>query len=112
MRRRTVPSFVAVTFLLLSLPTVQAEVPSQINYQGYLTDDEGIPIDRIVEMIFCIYGAETGGIEYWCEGPIPVDVDNGVYNVILGQITPFTSSLLTGPCWFGGDCGGRVFCAP
>jgi len=31
-----------------------AQVPSAINYQGYLTDDSGSPIDDIVNVTFFI----------------------------------------------------------
>ena len=119
MRRRMVTSFVAVAFLLLSLPVAQAEVPGQFNYQGYLTDPDGIPlgIDPPVEvqMWFSIYDQEIDGIEMWNEGPVTVTVDGGIFNVILGQTTPITPELIDGPCWLevivdGG--GGGEYLAP
>ena len=99
MRKGMVTSFTAVAFLVLSLSVAQAEVPGQINYQGYLTDDMGVPIDGDVEMLFSIYDAEIGGTEVWSEGPTTVPVTAGVYNVILGWITPLTPAHLDDSRW-------------
>jgi len=91
-----------------------AEVPGQINYQGFLTDPEGIPIGidppAEVQMWFSIYDQETDGAEMWSEGPLSVTVDGGIFNVILGQTTPITPDLIDGPCWLevivdGGEGG-------
>ena len=103
MRRGMVTSFVAVAFLLLSLPEAQAEVPGQFNYQGYLTDSDGIPIGIDppvqVDMWFSIYDQEIVGTERWSEGPVTVTVDGGVFNAILGQTNPIAPDFVDGPCW-------------
>ncbi|MFC1889972.1 hypothetical protein ACFL4G_09460 [Thermodesulfobacteriota bacterium] len=81
------------------IPVVNAVVPQEINYQGYLSDDTGTPIDGSVQMLFAIYDQETDGSELWSEGPMAVPVDEGRYSVILGETTPITPTLLDGPCW-------------
>jgi hypothetical protein len=74
-----------VLILIVCLPTVGfGDVPHQINYQGYLTDDLGNPLDGDYAMIFTIYNADTGGKVLWGEKQT-VSVTNGVYDVILGQ---------------------------
>ncbi|MFC1889290.1 hypothetical protein ACFL4G_05995, partial [Thermodesulfobacteriota bacterium] len=89
----------AVVGLGSMIPVAMADIPQEINYQGYLTDDSGNPIDGGVEMLFAIYDQETDGSELWSEGPMTVPVDAGMYNVILGETTPLTPTLLDGPCW-------------
>ncbi len=99
MRKGMVTSFIAVAFLVLSLSVAQADVPGQINYQGYLTDDVELPIDADMDMLFSIYDAEIGGTEVWSEGPTTVHVKAGVYNVILGWSSPLAPADLDGPRW-------------
>ena len=37
-------------------------VPQTINYQGYLTDPDGIPLDVTVDMTFSIYDVAVNGV--------------------------------------------------
>ncbi len=99
MKSKPITSFVILSALLFSLSVARAEVPGQINYQGFLTDDVGAPIDGDVPMNFAIYDEVTGGNKIWQEGPITVPVSEGVYNVVLGQTAPITPELLDGPRW-------------
>lgn len=100
MKSKVFSSLAMITVLVLSLATARAEVPGAINYQSFLTDTAGVPVDGELEMLFAIYDAETGGNEVWSQGPIPVTVVAGVYNVILGTAPePLTPALLTGPRW-------------
>ena len=39
----------------------------QINYQGYLTDDNNIPINDTVKITFKIYDKIEGGDSLWSE---------------------------------------------
>jgi hypothetical protein len=76
--------------------------PRLLNYQGYLTDDEGIPVtDPALSMTFSIYDALTSGNLKWTETQSSVDVDKGVFSVILGSGTPIPDSVFVGgtDCW-------------
>ncbi len=71
--------------------------PALINYQGYLTDAAGAPINGNRVMDFSIFNVATGGTAVW--GPEnwgTVTVTKGVFNVILGTTTPITT-LPDGP---------------
>lgn len=83
----------------LSLATAQAEAPGLINHQGFLTDTDGVPIGGDMQMGFVIYDQQIDGIELWSEGPVPVTVAGGIFQVNLGQITPLTPAVLAGPRW-------------
>ena len=94
MRKKFFSTIAVVLFLLTMLPLAgYAEVPEQINYQGYLTDLDGNPVpDEKVEMKFAIYDQLTVGTELWDEAQT-VPVANGVYNVLLGQAIPLSPDL-------------------
>ena len=67
--------------LLLSiLPYLSyAEVPGTISFQGYLSDDAGVPINGPTDITFSIPGTE------WNEQHPSVPVNNGVFSVMLGN---------------------------
>lgn len=77
-------------FLLVLCTAVMAQIPQKINYQGYLTDGSGAAYDSsadpggTVQMTFRIHSAV--GI-LWTETQ-DVAVNNGIYNVVLGSVTP------------------------
>ena len=60
-----------------------SEVPRTINYQGYLTDSSGNPIDGSVSIIFSLYDVSRSGTVLWSQTQVVV-VNQGIYNVVLG----------------------------
>ena len=92
----------SVTFLL---PVVlHAEVPHQLSYQGYLTDDLGDPLNGDYLMIFSIYDVPGGGTALWNESQGSVRVTNGIFNVYIGLNptgNPFPTDLFDGQRWLG-----------
>lgn len=76
--------------ITLSVFTAAAVVPQKINYQGYLMNSSGNPINTTVSLTFYLYAAETGGTALWTETQNNVAVTNGVFNVLLGSVTPIT----------------------
>jgi hypothetical protein len=62
-------------------------VPWHMNYQGYLTDDAGVPLNDTLNMTFGIWDAASAGTELWNEGQ-SVAVEEGLFSVILGSATP------------------------
>jgi hypothetical protein len=75
------------------MAAVVSGVPPYINYQGILTDDAGMPVDGVFDLTFKIYNDSTGGVALWTEVHPDVDVDDGLFNVILGKTTSFMNSL-------------------
>jgi hypothetical protein len=95
MKIRHTKSFIGILSLLLFLITPPlvgyAESPPRtMNYQGYLTNSAGEPVNATVVMSFFIYDVPTGGSVLWNETHNNVTVQGGVYSVILGEITPLT----------------------
>lgn len=65
-----------------------AKPPTQLTYQGFLTDANGVPFGNSSPVnktvIFRIYTALTGGTLVWSSQQV-VTVDKGYFSVLLGQ---------------------------
>jgi hypothetical protein len=87
-----VGSLVMVVILLATLLplVVFADVPQRINYQGYLTDSGGNPVDGSVNIVFSIYDVAAGGTAIWTESQT-VAVNKGLFNVQLGSVNALPS---------------------
>ena len=69
-------------FLTLSFAT-HAQVPGSFDYQGYLADAAGAPLDETANMIFILYNVPTGGASLWVTAQ-DVTVSQGLFSVELG----------------------------
>ena len=58
-------------------------VPYKVDFQGYLTDNNGQPINGSVSMVFTIFTAQSGGTQAWTSGTQTVSVSNGLFNKVL-----------------------------
>jgi len=85
-------SFGLLFFLTFFHGLCFSQIPQKINYQGYLTDSGGNPINGTVSMEFRIYDAPTGGTALWSETQ-NVSVSQGVYSVNLGESIPLNLSF-------------------
>jgi len=82
---------VSVVLLLAISATVGGAAPltqglivdAEINYQGRLTDPDGIPYNGDFAMQFRLYDAPTLGNQLWDSGSMNVAVDDGLFNVKL-----------------------------
>ncbi len=73
-----------------------AVTPGVVSYQGTLTDASGKPLNGTINMTFRLYAAPTGGTAVWTEahtGANAVPVSNGLFNVLLGSLTPIPSEV-------------------
>jgi len=83
----------AICFLLFGAQFSFAQIPSTISYQGVLKNADGTLVtDNTYSLTFKLYESETGGSEIWSEIQ-SVSVSTGIFNVILGSVTPFTVSF-------------------
>ncbi len=99
---RSVALFVSSTWIFEALEAVAGEAVNLLTYQGRLTDNVGTPINGPVNMSFRIVDAETGGNGLpagaaWAEAHVGVSVQEGIFTVQLGSLTPFPADLLVGP---------------
>jgi hypothetical protein len=90
--------FVIVLSLIIvsSFTISSAQVPQMINYQGKLTTPAGAPVNDTLQMVFSIYSDEGGTNLLWTETQPTVEVLKGVFNVLLGNVTPIPYSVFDG----------------
>ncbi len=92
--------FLVLYFLIFTYGISNAQVPGQMNYQGYLTDlVSGDPLDGDYAMTLTLYN--EGDKAIWSETYPSVPVGNGIYNVILGQINALTPDLFENDVFLG-----------
>jgi hypothetical protein len=98
---------VGVTLSLLALASITtAQVPNQMQYQGYLTDDVGTPLDTTVDMVFVIYDDSIGSGTVWTETHLDVTVENGLFEVILGSVSGVAQDVVSDSVrWLGTTVG-------
>jgi hypothetical protein len=91
-------SIVISTFaaLLICASAVLPAVPYQFNFQGTLTDSSGNPITGIRNFQFHLFADSVGGSSLWNETHSGVQVENGIFQVSLGNSSPFPDDLFTG----------------
>ncbi len=84
-------------------------IPHQINYQGYLTDNSENAITDTLGMTFSIWDAPSVGSQLWDETQTDVAVIDGLFNVLLGSVTPIPSSVFSNPaCWLQTEIVGEI----
>lgn len=83
---------------------VHAAVPHAINYQGFLTNPGGTPLNTTVSIVFTLYDdpALSGQHQLYTETQ-SVPVVNGVFNVLIGpqQAVQFLALAFDVPYWLG-----------
>jgi hypothetical protein len=82
----------------------QTATTTTISYQGRLTNASGQPLTAKLPMVFSLYAAPTGGTPVWSESRTEtntVPVTSGLFNVLLGSVTPINISLLNRDLWLG-----------
>ena len=90
----------SLIFLLIFSLIIFAQLPRQLTYQGYLTDNSYNPVTANLQLTFTIYDAETGGTALWTEVHLGVGVYDGIFNVMLGSNTALTLDF-DSPYWLG-----------
>jgi hypothetical protein len=83
----------------LGMPAMVTTSIAGIPYQGRLADKNGSPLTQTVNMIFRLYAAGSGASPLWEEqwtGANSVQVSDGLFNVMLGSLTPIPQTIITG----------------
>ncbi|MBN2541711.1 hypothetical protein JXI42_02495, partial [bacterium] len=96
-----------VTLVILLNMGVNADVPHLISYQGRILDSRtGEPVpDGLYDFTFRLYGDEFTDYAFWTEIHQSVQVSNGLYNIILGSVTPFGNFDFSTQYWLGVQVG-------
>lgn len=73
-----------------------AQAPTLISYQGFLTGSDGNPMTGTVTLQFDLYDSETGGSALWSETQNSVTVTDGYFAVMLGEVAPIDAGDFSG----------------
>jgi hypothetical protein len=96
----------------LSATTADAAFTRTINYQGKLADATGDLVDDgDYNMEFALYTAASGGSAIWTEtrtSTDKVEVTNGLFSVMLGDVTSLDGVDFNQPLWLGVNIGGTT----
>ncbi|MBN1755323.1 hypothetical protein JW877_03820 [bacterium] len=76
-----------LTFILLIISFTWAEIPRIMNYQGKLTDLDGVAVEGTCAIGFKIYDESAEGSPLWGE-TLSVNVYKGLFDVQLGNTHP------------------------
>ena len=100
-------------FVILVIPSLIAQVPRTISYQGVLTDNSGNPKpDGDYMITFNLYDAETGGNSIWTETKT-LSLSKGLFSTSLGNQTPFGIDVkFDKPYWLGITVGNEPELTP
>jgi len=112
-RRKKIMIAIVLLLAIIAFPFgSDAAVPNTINYQGYLTDADGNPINGTTNILFMIYDADSEGTTLWTEIHTGVLVAEGIFNVILGTSTALPSGFWDYPVYLGITVGGDTEMTP
>jgi len=101
MKNKTIDKILLATMLSVAFTSLVFAVPNTINYQGYLTDSSGVPIDATESITFTIYDAVSAGTALWTETE-SVTIANGTFTNQLGDTLAFPVDLFNGQDLFVG----------
>ncbi|HPN94378.1 MAG TPA: hypothetical protein PLS19_07435, partial [bacterium] len=103
---------VSVAIVGMSTQAAMANFDKTLNYQGRLTDSNGMPIaDNNYSMTFRIYSVDTGGAAVWTSDATTVAVGNGLFSALLSGGTPDLDTLdfNTGEFWLEVTVAGTTY---
>ena len=93
--KRTLLLPAVLTLIMAAATSLSAATPSIISYQGRITDALGNALTGNYSLTFNIYDVAVGGTALWTETLNPVVVDEGLFNVLLGSVTPFNEKAFS-----------------
>jgi hypothetical protein len=100
MKKFTFAVLIVLLMVVCSSPG-RAAFPQQLNYQGKLANASGVPLSGNYSVVFAIYNAASGGGNLWSETQV-ITAESGLFNVILGSVTPIGLDVFDGnDRWLG-----------
>ena len=98
-------SSLTLALFLLGTTMLQAAVPQELHYNGYLTNAVGEAIEcsdaiqcpSMFNLNFRLYAEESGDEVIWQEDHVGVPVYQGSFHVILGSNSTLSTDTINGP---------------
>ena len=85
-----------IIVILITAAIAFSEVPQQIHYQGMFNDNEGTPVNDRLSITFYLYAEAESGAPLWQETRDTVEVTNGHFSVVLGDLNPIPALVFSG----------------
>jgi len=82
-------------------PTLYPRLPQQMNYQGILEDADGNLIDGSHDLTLTLYNGVSGSWNAAYSETQTVAVNDGLFNVVIGEIHPLNPDDFRGPLELG-----------
>ena len=99
-----------VVLLLFPFISAQSAFNPEINYQGKLTNADNVAVvDGAYNIEFKLYSVSSGGLALWTEtltGENKVTVTNGLFSVLLGNVTAISGVDFNQDLYLGVNIGG------
>ena len=80
-------------------------IPETLSVQGRLLDAAGQDLNGNFDLTIAIYDLASGGTALWSESQVGVLVQDGVFNLVLGNTTPLGSLAFDVQYWLGIQVG-------
>jgi archaellum component FlaF (FlaF/FlaG flagellin family) len=82
----------AVAVVMLAAATAFAAVPRTVSYSGFLQLDS-VWYHGLADLEFKLYSNPTGGTAVWTELQPGININHGLFSVVLGSVAPLPDSL-------------------
>ena len=92
-KRNRMKRFLTIFLFLCCNHLILANVPQTFHFQGALQSISASPVNQSMDFTFRIYDQEANGYLLWEETHYAVEVNNGIFNVQLGNGISFPESL-------------------
>jgi len=108
MKRAEFTIIMALVLVVVVAAPGRAQPPHLVNYQGVLADSTGAALDGAYDLTFRLYEDSLSSTESWTEEHTGVDVQSGLFNVVLGYETPLVADeFVDGGQWLGIEVDGQ-----
>jgi len=101
---------IVVVAILVTINTVRASnnthnqtdgyLPGVFSYQGFISDNQGVPLNGSYDVVFRLYNMPSGGAVLWEESRIGANqlpIREGQINVMLGNLVPISNTVWDNP---------------
>jgi hypothetical protein len=73
--------------------SIAAQAPFTLNYQGFLTDGSGTPLQGTQTLTFTLHDAQTLGAQVWGPETHTTNLVNGLFSLVLGETQALTPAI-------------------
>jgi len=91
-----------IVILIMGFTPINGQtIPKTINYLGYVQTHEKIPIIDTLQLTFRLYATPSDDDVLWTETHESVSIENGIFNVELGQTESLYQVIQKVPLYLG-----------